>query len=80
VVPALAAGVLHAAGAREAVGGLMQQRAQHLQRASLEAFAADQDLMTVGAVDLPAVGGEVSSVAATRPNRTIAAKPPEHHP
>jgi hypothetical protein len=29
---------------REAVGGLMEQGAEHVDRAALEAFAADQDL------------------------------------
>jgi hypothetical protein len=58
----LAAGVLDAAGLRDAVGGLVQQRAQHLQGATLEAFAADQDLVAVAAVDLPAVRGEVAEV------------------
>jgi hypothetical protein len=46
----------------EAVGGLVQERAEHLQRTALEAFAADQDLVAVGALDLPAVGGEVAPV------------------
>jgi hypothetical protein len=46
----------------EAVGGLVQQGAQHLDGAALEAFAADQDFVAVGAVDLPAVGGEVAQV------------------
>ena len=62
VVAALAAGVLDVSGLGEAVGGLVQQGAQHLQRAALEAFAADQDLVAVAAVDLPAVGGEVAQV------------------
>ena len=64
VVAALAAGVLDVSGLGEAVGGLVQQGAQHLQRAALEAFAADQDLVAVGAVDLPAVGGEVAQIQA----------------
>jgi hypothetical protein len=40
----------------------VQQGAQHLQRVALEAFAADQDLVAVGALDLPAVGGEVAQI------------------
>jgi hypothetical protein len=58
VVAAAAAGGLHLAGTCEAVGGLVQQRPQHFQGAALEAFAADQDLMAVGALDVPAVGRE----------------------
>jgi hypothetical protein len=54
VVAATAAGVPDAAGLGEAVGGLVQQRAQDLQGAAVEAFAADQDLVAVGAGDLPA--------------------------
>jgi hypothetical protein len=46
----------------EAVGGLVQQRAEHVDRAALQAFAADQDLVAVGAVDVPAVGGEVAQI------------------
>jgi hypothetical protein len=56
----LAAGVGDATGLGQAVGGLVQQGAEHVDRAALEAFAADQDLVTVGAVDLPAVGGEMA--------------------
>ena len=48
--------------AGEAVGGLVQQGPEHVDRAAVEAFAADQDLVTVGAVDLPAVGGEVAQI------------------
>jgi hypothetical protein len=62
VVAATAAGVLDAAGLGDAVGGLVQQRPQDLGGAALEAFAADQDLVAVGACDLPAVGGEVAPV------------------
>jgi hypothetical protein len=62
VVAATAAGVLHSSGLGEAVGGLVQQRPKHFQGAAVEAFAADQDLVPVGAVDLPAVGGEVAEV------------------
>ena len=62
VVAALAAGVLHASGLGEAVGGLMQQGAEHVGGAALEAFAADQHLVAVSAIDLPAVGGEVTQV------------------
>jgi hypothetical protein len=45
------------------VGGLSpddvdQQGAEHVKRAALEAFAADQDLVAVGAGDLPAVGAK----------------------
>jgi hypothetical protein len=36
-------------GMREAVGGLMEQGAEHVDRAALEAFAADQDLRPVTA-------------------------------
>jgi hypothetical protein len=62
VVAALAAGVLDAPGLGEAVGGLVQQGAEHVDRAALEAFAADQDLVAVSAIDVPAVGGEVAQV------------------
>jgi hypothetical protein len=62
VVAALAAGVLDVSGLGEAVGGLVQQGAEHVDGAALEAFAADQDLVVVAAVDLPAVGGEVAQV------------------
>jgi hypothetical protein len=62
VVATLAAGVLDVSGLGEAVGGLVQQGAEHIDRAALEAFAADQDLVAVGAVDLPAVGGEVAQI------------------
>jgi hypothetical protein len=49
VVAAPAAGVLHLAGLGEAMAGLVQQRPQYLQGAAVEAFAADQDLVAVGA-------------------------------
>ena len=75
VVAPAAAGVLHAAGLGEAVGGLVQQHPQHLQGAALEAFAADQDLMVAGAVDLPAPGGEVAQGQALG----IAAGGDDHH-
>jgi hypothetical protein len=58
VVAPLAAGVGDASGLGEAVGGLVQQRPKHFQGTALEAFAADQDLMAVAAVDLPAVGAK----------------------
>ena len=60
VVAALAASVLNAAGLGEAMGGFVQEGAEHVDGAALEAFAADQDLVTVGAADLPAVGGEMA--------------------
>jgi hypothetical protein len=60
VVAALAAGAGDATGLGQAVGGLVQQGAQHIDRAALEAFAADQDLVAIVAVDLPAVGGEMA--------------------
>jgi hypothetical protein len=44
------------------VGGLVQQRPQHLGGAALETFAADQHLVMVGAIDLPAVGSEMAEV------------------
>ena len=61
VVAAQAAGVLNAPAAGEAVGGLMQQGAEHVGGAALEAFAADQHLGSVGWLvgELPAAGGEV---------------------
>jgi hypothetical protein len=62
VVPPLAAGVPHVSGLGEPVGGLVQQGAEHIDRAALQAFAADQDLVAVGTVDLPAVGGEVAQI------------------
>ena len=62
VVAAASAGVLHRTGLRQAVGGLVQQRAQHLQGAALEAFAADQALVAVGPIDLPAVGREMAEI------------------
>jgi hypothetical protein len=40
----------------------MQQGAEYVDGAALEAFAADQDLVAVGALDLPAVGGEVAQI------------------
>jgi hypothetical protein len=46
----------------QAVGGLVQQRAQHIDLAAVEAFAADQDLVAVGAGDLPAVRSEVTQL------------------
>jgi hypothetical protein len=45
----------------EAVGGLVQQGAEDVDRATLEAFAADQDLGPVG--ELPAAGGEVARLS-----------------
>jgi hypothetical protein len=36
----------------------VQERAEHVDRAALQAFAADQDLVAVGAVDVPAVGAK----------------------
>jgi hypothetical protein len=46
------------------VGGLVQQGAEHLNRAALEAFAADQHLgpvsRLVGVGELPPPGGEVA--------------------
>ena len=45
------------AGMGQAVGGLMQQGAQHVDRAALEAFAADQDLVRRSAGRGPASGG-----------------------
>jgi hypothetical protein len=62
VVAAATAGVLDAAGIGQSVTGLVQQGAEHVDGAALEAFAADQDLVAVGAVDLPAVGGEVAQI------------------
>jgi hypothetical protein len=48
------------------VGGLVQQGAEDVDGAALEAFAADQDLGPVGggvgAGELPAAGGEVAQV------------------
>ena len=64
MVAALAAGVLEVSGLGEAVSGLMQQGAEHVDGAALEAFAADQHLGPiaggVGAGELPAAGGEVT--------------------
>jgi hypothetical protein len=49
VVAALAAGVADLADTGEVVSGLMQQGAEHVDRAASEAFAADQHLgRTVG--------------------------------
>jgi hypothetical protein len=44
VVAALAAGVAELAGMSEAVGSLVQWGAEHVDRAALQAFAADQHL------------------------------------
>jgi len=48
----------------EAVGGLVEQGAEDVDGAALEAFAADQHLGPVGrlAGELPAAGGEVAEV------------------
>ena len=48
----------------EAVGGLVEQGAEDVDGAALEAFAADQHLGPVGrlAGELPAAGGEVAQV------------------
>ena len=60
VVAALAAGVLHLAGAGEPVRGLVQQGAQDVAGAAGEAFAGDEHLgQLLGLAALPAGGGEV---------------------
>jgi hypothetical protein len=48
----------------QAVGGLVQQGAEHIGGAALQAFAADQDLGPVGGLvgELPAGGGEVTEI------------------
>jgi hypothetical protein len=71
VVAALAAGVADLADMGEAVGGLMQKGAEHVDRAALEAFATDQHLgpvgELVGAGELPAGGGEVTEIQPPAP-------------
>ena len=61
VVAALAAGVADLAGMGEAVGGLVEQGAEDVDRAALEAFAADQHL---GPVAGGVGAGELSAAAA----------------
>jgi hypothetical protein len=55
----------------QAVGGLMQQGAEDVDRTAVEAFAADQDLGPVaggvGAGELPAAGGEVTQIQPPAP-------------
>jgi hypothetical protein len=79
VVAALAAGVADLAGIREAVGGLVQQGAEDVDRAALEAFAADQDLSPVGrgvrAGELPAAGGEAAQVQPPAPGVAAGGEP-----
>src|SRR5574341_157407 len=60
VVAALAAGVLHSAGGRQAVGSLVQQRAQHLDRPGGQALPAHEQLGPLGAGHRPAPLREVA--------------------
>ena len=77
VVAPLAAGVLDAADRRDRVSALVQEGRQDVAWAALQAFAADQDLVDVGALfgacELPALGREVAEdQAAASPARALA--------